>query len=327
MIGRRAVVASLLASVLDSGGPFAAAAQDYPNRIIRLIVPYPAGGPGDVMARLLANCISPILGQSVIVENRPGGAAGTVGGRLVAKESNPDGYTLLLSISGSLTITPSLYKLDYDPLKDLSPIAIVAESAEVLTVNPAVPSHSLAEFLAYAKSNPGKLNLASPSIGTMSHVLGELLQLVAGIKFNHVPYRGAAPGIIDLVAGQVQVMFNDPSVVLAHIEAGRLRAPGITSDHRIVLLPDVPTFAEAGYPQMTASTWLGLLAPAGTPAPIADKLNAAVTEGMKSPDVQASLQKLGFETRTVTPDQFKAFMVAETRRWAQVVAQAGIRGE
>jgi tripartite-type tricarboxylate transporter receptor subunit TctC len=323
----RAFVSVLLATLFSLAALLPSAAQNYPTRIIRLIVPYPAGGPTDVVARIVANQISPILGQSVVVENRPGGAAGTVGSRLVAKEADPDGYTLLISIAGSLTITPSLYKLDYDPLKDLAPIGIVAQSPEILTVTPAMPGRTLAQFLAYAQDNPGKLNLASPGVGTLPHVLGELLQLVGHIKMNHVPYRGAAPAIIDLLAGRVQVMFNNPSVVLAHIQAGRLLAPAVTSDKRLAQIPDVPTFAEAGYPQLTATEWLGLLAPAGTPEPIIQKLNAALNESLQAPDARASLQKLGLDAEAVSPQEFKAFLAAETRKWAQVVAQAGIKGE
>jgi tripartite-type tricarboxylate transporter receptor subunit TctC len=303
-----------------------AAAQKYPSRVIRLIVPYPAGGPTDVVARIVGNSISPLLGQSVIVESRPGGAGGTVGGKYAAS-ADPDGYTLLISIVGSLTITPSLYKLDYDPLKAFSPIAIIAQSPEILTINPGVPARSLAEFFAYAKANPGKLNLGSPGIGTLPHLLGELLQLDGNIKLTHVPYRGAGPAVTDLLAGQVQVMFNNPAVVVSHIQSGSLRALAITGDSRIAQFPDVPTFAELSYPRLTATEWIGLLAPAGTPEPIIQKLNSAVNDGLTAPDVQTSLNKLGLETRAISPQEFKTFMAAETRKWAQVVTQAGIKGE
>jgi tripartite-type tricarboxylate transporter receptor subunit TctC len=238
--------------------------------------------------------------------------------------ADPDGYTLLLSIVGSLTIAPALYKLDYDPLKDLAPIAIVEQSPEVLTVNPAMPN-SLAEFIAYAKSNPSTVNLASPGVGTLPHLLGALLQLVSNIKLNHVPYRGAAPAITDLLAGQVQVMFNNPSVVAEHLETGKLRALGVTSDTRFVQLPNVSTFIEQGYSRLSTTEWLGLLAPAGTPEPIVQKLNSAVNRAMQMPDARASLQKLSVETKAVTAQEFKTFMAAETRKWAQVVTDAGIK--
>src|SRR5579884_2455361 len=312
----------VLAAVLSSSG---ASAQDYPSRVIRLVVPFPPGGPTDKIARIVANDTTPLLGQPIVVDNRPGGAAGTVGTRLVVG-AEPDGYTLLLSIVGSLAIAPALYKLDYDPLKDLTPIAIVEESPQILTVNPAMPK-SLSEFIAYAKGNPGKLNLASPGLGTVPHVLGEYLQVISGIKLTHVPYRGAGPAIVDLLAGQVQVMFNNPSVVLAHIQLGKLRALGVSSDTGLTDLPDVPTFAEQGYPQLSATEWLGLLAPRGTPDVIVQKLNTAVNQALRTPDARAALQKLGVETKAVTPQEFKRFMAAETQKWAKVVAAAGVKGE
>jgi len=315
----------ILAAALIAGASLAAAAQNYPTRVIRLIVPFPPGGPTDVIARIVANSASPLLGQTMVVENKPGGAAGTVGTRVVLA-AEPDGYTLLVSIAGSLAIAPSLYKLDYDPLKDLVPIAIVEQSPQVLTVNPVMPN-SLADFIAYARSNPGKINLASPGIGTLPHVLGEFLQLVSNIKLAHVPYRGAGPAITDLLSGQVQVMFNNPSVVLAHIEAGKLRALGVSTDARFAQLPNVPTFIEQGYPRLSATEWLGMLAPAGTPGPIVQKLNAAVNQAMQTPEARASMQKLGVESRAVTPEEFRIFLAAETKKWTQVVAEAGIKGE
>jgi len=325
MPAQRAILSIMVVSALILGACLTAQAQDYPSRVIRLIVPFPPGGPTDVIARIVANSASPLLGQPIVVENRPGGAAGTVGTRVVVS-ADPDGYTLLLSIAGSLTIAPALYKLDYDPLKDLAPIAIVEQSPEILTVNPAMPD-SLAEFIAYAKANPGKINLASPGVGTLPHVLGTLLQSVSDIKLTHVPYRGAGPAITDLLAGQVQVMFNNASVVAAHLESGKLRALGLSTDTRFAQLPNVPTFIEQGYPRLSATEWLGLLAPAGTPEPIVQRLNSAVNQAMQTPDARASLRKLSVETKAVTPQEFKTFMAAETRKWGQVVADANIKGE
>jgi tripartite-type tricarboxylate transporter receptor subunit TctC len=304
----------------------AAHAQNYPTHVIRIIDPFPPGGPADVLARIVARSISETFGQSVIVENRPGGAGGALGGRFVAS-ADPDGYTILISPVGALTITPSLYKLDYDPLKDLAPIAIVAQEPLVLVVNPEVPASSFSEFLAYAKSRPGKVNLASPGVGTLPHLLGELLQLRGNIKLTHVPYRGAAPAHIDLLAGQVQVMFDSSSALLPYVVAGSLRALMVTSNNRIAEIPSVPTAAEAGYPQLTAMLWHGLLAPAGTPAPIIQWLNSAVNEGLNAPEAQASLHQLGLESRAISPQEFKAFMAAEALKWAQFVAHAGIKGE
>ena len=243
MISRCLATTIVLASALNVAAPLEAIALDYPNRIIRLIVPFPPGGPSDVIARIVANNTSPVLGQSIVVEIRPGGAAGTVGTRVVVS-AEPDGYTLLLSIVGSLAIAPALYKLDYNPLKDLTPIGIVEQSPEILTVNPAMPN-SLAEFIAYARSNPGKINLASPGIGTMPHLLGEFLQLVSDIKLT-MSLIVRWPAITDLLAGQVQVMFNNPSVVLAHIESGKLLALGVSSDVRFAPLRDVKTLYRTG---------------------------------------------------------------------------------
>jgi tripartite-type tricarboxylate transporter receptor subunit TctC len=321
---RRSVLALLLASLLAA--PCAASAQNFPSRVIRLIVPYPPGGPTDVVARIVANALSEKLHQSVVVENRPGGAAGTVGAHAVVS-AEPDGYTLLLSQVGSLTIAPTLYKLDYDPLRDFTPIAIVAVTPEVLTVHPSVPAHSFTEFVAYAKANPGKLNFGSPGTGTLPHIIGEQLQLATGTKLTHVPYRGAAPAVTDLLAGRVQLMIDTTSVLLTHIVSGKLNGFAISSEHRIPQLPDMPTFAEAGYPQLTSSLWTGLLAPAGTPAPIVATLNAATNEILKTPQVQQAYAKLQVGTRLVSPAEMKTFMADETRKWGEVIKAAGIKAE
>ncbi len=327
MISRRLSVLAMLAAALLCVPPNAAAAQDYPTRPIRLIVPYPAGGPTDVVARILAGGLSAKLGQTIVVDNRPGGAAGTVGSR-VAASADPDGYTLLLNQAGSLTIAPSLYKLDYDPLKAFAPIGVVAQSPEILTVNPSsVPVSSLAEFVAYAKNHPGKLNFGTPGTGTLPQLLGAQLQLAANIKLTDVPYRGAAPAVVDLLAGRMQMMIDSTSVLLPHIETGKLRAIAVTSARRIAQLPDVPTFGEAGYPQLTASLWTGLLAPAGTPVPIIQKLSGALSETLKTRDLLTAYKKLDIETENLTPAEFNAFLVAETRRWAQVIARAGIKAQ
>jgi tripartite-type tricarboxylate transporter receptor subunit TctC len=323
MTEQRAILSIMLASAFIAGVPPSTLAQDYPNRAIRLIVPFPPGGPTDVIARIVANSTSPVLGQTIVVENRPGGAAGTVGTRVVVS-ADPDGYTLLVSIAGSLTIAPTLFKLEYDPLKDLAPIAIVEQSPEILTVNPAMPN-SLAEFIAHARNNPGKVNLSSPGIGTLPHLLGALLQIVSNIKLNHVPYRGAAPAITDLLAGQVQVMFNNPSVVAEHLESGKLRALGVSSDTRFAQLPNIPTFIEQGYSRLSATEWLGLLAPAGTPEQIIQKLNSAVNRAMQMPNAQMSLGKLSVETKAVTPQEFKTFMEVETQKWSQVITDADMK--
>jgi tripartite-type tricarboxylate transporter receptor subunit TctC len=307
--------------------PVAAQAQGYPNRPIRLIVPYPPGGPTDVVARILAGSLSAKLGQTMVVDNRPGGAAGTVGSHVVTG-ADPDGYTLLLNQAGSLTIAPSLYTLDYDPLKAFAPIGIVAASPEILTINPSVvPAKSLAEFIAYAKSNPGKINFGTPGAGTLPHLLGAQLQLAANINITDVPYRGAGPAVVDLLGGQMQMMIDSSSVLLTHIQDGKLRAIAVTSDHRLAQLPNVPTFAEAGYPQLTESLWTGLLAPAGTPAPIIQKLNTVLNASLQAPEVLKAYQGLDVETKIVTPAELASFMAAETHKWADVIARAGIKAQ
>jgi tripartite-type tricarboxylate transporter receptor subunit TctC len=327
MICRRiSALAMLIMSLVLAPGVTAAAAPDYPTRPIRLVVPYPPGGPTDVVARILASSLSAKLGQTVVVDNRPGGAAGTVGSHVVAG-ADPDGYTLLLNQAGSLTIAPSLYKLDYDPLKAFAPIGIVAASPEILTLNPSVPARSLPEFIAYAKSNPGKINFGTPGVGTLPHLLGAQLQLEANIKVTDVPYRGAGPAVIDLLAGRMQMMIDSSSVLLVHIQAGKLRAIAVTSDRRLAQLPNIPTFAEAGYPQLTESLWTGMLAPAGTPQPIIQKLNNVLNESLKTPEVLKAYQRLDIETKIVTPAELASFMAGETRKWADVIARAGIKAQ
>lgn len=326
MIGFRLSACILIAAAASFAVPDAAPAQDYPRRPIRLIVPYPPGGPTDVVARILASSLAAALKQSVVVDNRPGGAAGTVGAHVVAS-AEPNGYTLLLSQAGSLTIAPTLYRLDYDPLKAFAPIGIVAESPEILTVNPTLPAGSLVEFLAYAKNNPGKLNFGTPGTGTLPHLLGAQLQLAANIKLTDVPYRGAGPAVVDLLAGRMQMMIDSSSVLLVHIQSGKLRPLAVTSDRRLAQLPNVPTFAEAGYPQLTASLWTGLLAPAGTPAQIIKNLSDALTESLKTPAVSQAYQKLDVETKIVEPDELASFMAAETHKWADIIARAGIKAQ
>lgn len=317
-------LAMLTMSLILAPGIAAAATADYPTRPIRLVVPYPPGGPTDVVARILASSLSAKLGQTVVVDNRPGGAAGTVGSHVVAG-ADPDGYTLLLNQAGSLTIAPSLYKLDYDPLKAFAPIGIVAASPEIFTLHPSVPAHSLAEFIAYAKSNPGKINFGTPGAGTLPDLLGAQLQLEANIKVISVPYRGAGPAVIDLLAGRMQMMIDSSSVLLTHIQAGKLRAITVTSDRRLAQLPNIPTFAEAGYPQLTESLWTGMLAPAGTPQPIIQKLNDVLNQTLKTPEVRKAYQRLDIDTKIVTPAELASFMAAETRKWAGVIKRAGIK--
>ena len=321
IINRRSVLATFAAL---STVPFPALAQTYPTRPIHLIVPYPPGGPTDVVARILANSLGAKLGQTIVVDNRPGGAAGTVGAHVVVS-ADPDGYTLLLNQAGSLTIAPSLYKLDYDPLKAFAPVGIVASSPEILAVHPSVPAKSVPEFIAYAKSNPGKINFGTPGAGTLPHLLGVQLQLAADIKITAVPYRGAGPAVIDLLAGRMQMMIDSTSVLLAHIQSGKIRALAVTSEKRIPQLPNLPTFVEAGYPQLTENLWTGLLAPAGTPTPIIQKLSTALGEALKTPEVENAYRKLDLEAQIITPAALASYMATETHKWAGIVSKAGIK--
>ena len=323
---RRSLLAMTGAGLtLAATGPVAA--QTYPTRLIKIVAPFPAGGPTDVLARLMADELSTALGQPVMVENRPGGAGGTLGVRVVAG-AEPDGYTLLLSNLGSLTITPSIYSnLDYDPIRSFAPIAILTASPMVLVVNPAVPASSMQELVAYAKANPGKINFASPGVGTQPHILGELFKSTAGIDMLHVPYRGAAAAITGLLAGQVQVYFETTTVLLAHIEAGTMRPLAVLSAARFPLLSATPTSTESGYPTLKATLWSGMLAPAGTPRAVLEKLNAAINDALRSADMQVTLKRLGAEARGGTSQEFAAFLASEVQRWAAIIAATRIKPE
>jgi tripartite-type tricarboxylate transporter receptor subunit TctC len=323
---RRSLLAMIGAGLtLAAIGPVVT--QTYPTRLIKIVAPFPAGGPTDVLARLMADELSTALGQPVMVENRPGGAGGTLGVRVVAG-AEPDGYTLLLSNLGSLTITPSIYSnLDYDPIRSFAPIAILTASPMVLVVNPAVPASSMQELVAYAKANPGRINFASPGVGTQPHILGELFKSTAGIDMLHVPYRGAAAAITGLLAGQVQVYFETTTVLLAHIAAGTMRPLAVLSAARFPLLSAIPTSTESGYPTLKATLWSGMLAPAGTPRAVLERLNAAINDGLRSADMQVTLKRLGAEARGGTSQEFAAFLASEVQRWAAIIAATRIKPE
>jgi tripartite-type tricarboxylate transporter receptor subunit TctC len=327
MAAARVLISAILATGIGLAGADRLPAQTFPSHPIKIIVPYPAGGPTDVLARLVADKLSAALGQSIIVEDRPGGAGGTVGAKLVSG-AEPDGYTLLISQVGALTISPSIYQgPGADVSKAFAPVALVAVSPQLLTVTPSLPVTSVAELIAFAKGNPGKVNFGSAGVGSQPHVLGELLKLVAGINLAHIPYRGSAPAITDLLAGNIQMMFDTPVVMLPHIQGGLLRALAITSPTRSPQLPDVPTMIESGLPRLQANLWSGLLAPAGTPAAVVARLNATFNAVMNTPEMKASLSKLGAEPKAMSPEEFGAFLAAETRKWSAVVAEAGIKPE
>jgi tripartite-type tricarboxylate transporter receptor subunit TctC len=299
-------------------------AQTYPTKPIRLVVPFPPGGATDILARDVAQKLTEAWGQSVIVDNRPG-AGGNIGSELVAK-SAPDGYTLEMGTVGTHAINASLYaKMPYDHVKDFTPVILVAGVPNVLVVTPSLPVNSVAELIAYAKANPGKLNFASSGNGTSIHLSGELFKVMAGVQMTHIPYKGSAPALQDLIAGQVQLMFDNLPPSLPQIKAGKLRALAVTSLARAPALPDVPTLAESGLPGFEASSWFGILAPAGTPAPIVAKLNAEVAKWLATPEAKEKLLKQGANPAGGTPEDFAKHIAAETAKWAKVVKDSGAK--
>jgi tripartite-type tricarboxylate transporter receptor subunit TctC len=302
----------------------AAFAQPYPNHTIRLVVPFPAGGTTDILARDVAKKLTDTLGQTVVVDNRPG-AGGNIGADIVAK-SAPDGYTLLMGTVGTHAINPSLYaKMPYDHVKDFVPVVLVAGVPNVLEVNPSLPINSVADLIKLAKAKPGTINFASSGSGTSIHLSGELFKTMAGVDMTHVPYKGSAPALTDLMGGQVQIMFDNLPSSLALIKAGKLRAIAVTSLKRAPVLPDVPTIAESGIPGFEASSWFGVLAPAGTPAPIVARINAEVNKWLQSPEGKDQLLAQGAEAAGGSPEQFVAHIRAETDKWAKVVKASGAK--
>jgi tripartite-type tricarboxylate transporter receptor subunit TctC len=300
-----------------------AVAQDYPNRPIRVVVPFPAGGPNDVIARVVGKAVSESTGQPVVIDNRAG-AGGVVGTDFVAK-SPPDGYTLTVTSAGALVINRAPQAMPYDTFKDLTLITQVVAVPELLVVHPSVPARTLAELVALAKSQPGKLNFASTGNGGMPHLAAEMLKFSAGIDIVHIPYRGAAPAVTDMVGGQVQLMFADVPVLLPHVQAGKLRALAVGSAARAPALPDLPTTAEAGFPQVRADNWYGLVGPAGIPAPVAAKILAEFRKAMAQREVIESMRSQGATLVGSSPEEFTTFLRAEEAKWAQVVKVSGAK--
>ena len=299
-------------------------AQSYPERPVKVIVPTPAGGPVDVVARLVGNYLSSAMGQAVVVDNRPG-AGNTIGSKEAA-QAEPDGYTLLYSSASGLVLAPMLQKnAGYDPLTSYDPIALVAQSSNILVVHPSLPVKTVGELVAYAKANPGKVNFSSGGIGVLPHLIGEWFKSAAGIDIVHVPYRGGGPSINDLVGGQVQMTFEGTSVLLPLIQSGKLRALATTSPKRIPQLPDLPTMAESGFPGFVSTSWTGLLAPAHTPRAVIDKLNAQINEGVRSPAFKAALAKLSSEPLGGTPQAFTDMIKGDIAKWAPIVTTLGLK--
>ena len=316
---RRMLVCALLALV-----PSIAPAQSYPAKPVRIIVPWTAGGTADTLARIMAQRLGESLGQQVLADNRPG-ASGQIGTDLVAK-ATPDGHTLLLATTAPNSTAPSLYsKLTYDPMKDFAPISLIALTFYVASVNPAVPVKTIAELVKLAKARPGELNFSSPGNGTPNHLSGEMLKTMAGIQMQHIPFKGSAQAIADVIGGQIPLNFENIAVVLPHIKAGKVRPLGVTSAQRNRYLPDVPTIAESGYPGFEAVGWFGLMAPAATPRNVLEKLNADSVRILTTPEVSARILGLGAEVKPTTMAEFEAFNRAQIAKWAKVIKDSGAR--
>ncbi len=315
---------SLTAAAMSLPLSPSALAQPFPSKPLRIVVPFPAGGTTDVLARAVAQKLTETLGQPVVVDNRPG-AGGNIGAELVAK-SPPDGYTLLMGTVGTHAINPGLYpKMPYDHVRDFAPVILVAGVPNVLVVNPSLPVNSVQELIVYSKANPGKLNFASSGNGTSIHLSAELFKTMAGVQIMHVPYKGSAPALQDLVGGQVQLMFDNLPSSLALIKGGKLKALAVTSSARAAALPDVPTLAESGLPGFEASSWFGLLAPAGTPQPAIATLNAEVAKWLATPEAREKLLAQGAIAAGGTPEDFTRHIAAETAKWQKVVKESGAK--
>jgi len=321
---RRAFWTVIIAVGLCACLSSATQADIYPSRAIKLIVPFPPGG-ADVLARLMADRLAAALGQPVVVENRAGGGGGTVGTKVVAA-AEPDGYTLLFTSPGPLTTSAAVYRnLDYDPIRNFAPVAMVATSPVLLAVHPDVPAHSMAELIAYARAHPGALSYASVGNGTLPHLFGELLRQRTGIEIVHVPYRGSGPAITDLLAGQVHMLIDNTRNLTQLIETGRIRALAVTSETRALDYPQLPTMPESGYPEFVATYWNGMLAPAGTSAAIIERLNAVINASLVTLDVRASIGKLGMTPGGGSPQEFAARIADELRKWTAVARAANIK--
>jgi tripartite-type tricarboxylate transporter receptor subunit TctC len=300
------------------------AADPYPTRAVRLIVGFPAGGPTDIVARIIAQSLSERLGQQIIVENRPGAGSNIATQAVIT--SPPDGYTVLL-VSPPHAINATLYKkLPYNFLEDIVPVAGLADGPNVMEVHPSVPARTVAEFIAYAKANPGKISFASAGNGTTIHLSGELFMAMTGVKMLHVPYRGSAPALTDMISGQVHVMFDNLLSSMPHLQSGALRPLAVSSAKRAETLPDVPTIAET-VPGYETGTWWGVGVPKGTPTEIVEKLNREINAALADPKIKASFLELGAIARPDTPAAFGRFMVEETEKWAKVAKFSGVKPE
>jgi tripartite-type tricarboxylate transporter receptor subunit TctC len=318
---RSVAIALALVGVI---GP--AAAQDYPNRPITLVVPFPPGGSTSIVARIVGEKMGEMLGQQMVIDNR-GGAGGTIGTRAVAK-STPDGYTILLGYTGTLAIGPTLYNnVGYDPRKDFAPIGLIGHAPNSLVLHPSFAPRSVKELVDYAKANPGKVNYGSAGVGTVSHVSGVYFANAAGIQLTHIPYKGTGPALADLLGGHIPMAFAPIPATHANIAEGKMRGLAVTSGKRSSLLPDVPTIAEAGVPGFEASLYYGIVAPAGTPRPIVDKLNQVLRAALASDDVRKRLSTDGAEPTPGSPDEYATFIDRDETKWSKVVKDSGAKAE
>ncbi len=318
------LAAATVAACALAAYPAAVFAQAYPTKPIRIVVPWTPGGTADTLARILGQRLGESFGQQVLVDNRPG-ASGQIGTELVAK-SAPDGYTLVLATTAPNSTAPSLYtKLAYDPMKDFAPVSLIALTFYVLSVNPSVPVTNVQELVKLAKARPDQLNFSSPGHGTPNHLSGEMLKTMAGIKMQHIPFKGSAQAIADVIGGQIPLNFENIAVVLPHIKAGKVRALGVTSAQRNRFLPDVPTIAESGYPGFSSVGWFGLMAPAAASKDVLAKLNAETVRILNVPDVNARILGLGAEVKPTSMAEFEAFNRDQIVKWAKVIMESGAR--
>ena len=300
-------------------------ARSYPERPIRLIVPFTAGGGADLVARTVAQAMSEDMGQPLVIDNRVG-ADGNIGVEMGAHAA-PDGYTVLIGYVGNLAIGPALRrKLPFDPVRDFAAITLLAAAPNILVVHPAVPANTLQDFVAYVKAEPGKVSYSSAVVGSPGHLAGEMLNHAAGIRMVHIPYKGAAQAIVDVMGGHVQAMFG-VSTVIPHIRSGRLKALATTGLHRSTLLPKVPTIAESGFPGFEAAAWYGLLAPARTPREVIMRLHDAAARALKTPEVKDKLEAAGFDIVESTPEAFAAYIKSEIKKWREIVVASGIKAD
>ena len=317
---------ALLAGAVLAGAAGLAHAQAFPSRPVTIVIPFPPGGISDNSTRVIAQKAAAGLGQPIVIENRPG-AGGQIGADVV-KNAKPDGHTLYLANIGSHGINQSLYsRLSYDPMKDFEPITILFSSPNLVVVPASSPVKSMAELIAYAKTKPGKASYGSQSIGSGGHLSGEIVKAKNGLDLVHVPYKGSAPVLTDLVAGRIDFLFDPITTALPFVKDGKLRALAITADKRSPLVPDVPTLAELGYAGYDVNPWFGLAAPAGTPRPIIDRLNAEFAKAANDPEVVKRLGDQGIEAASMTPEQFAAFIKSETARWTEVVKISGAKAD